>query len=111
MDIGKSYATNSDTLSKSGLNLKNKGSIIAKLNAAIASVSSAIENLNENNTILTQNNIDTTVNELNALINFISSQDGKSVPPELAREAYKQFNYLIFLLNLAKSWSRSLSEN
>jgi len=82
--------------------LKNKGSIVAKLNAAISSVSSAIGNLENQDSNLAQNNIYTTINELNALIDFISSQEGKIITTEIAREAYEQLGHLIFLLNLAK---------
>jgi hypothetical protein len=53
---------------------------------------------------LTENHIDTCINELNALRNFVSSQEGKTISSDVAREVYYYIDHIfIFLLETAKS--------
>ena len=84
--------------------LKNKGSVIGKLNSAIISVTNAIDSYKAGQMNLTGNHIDTCINELNALRNFVSSQEGKTISSDVAREVYHYIdNIFIFLLETAKS--------
>ena len=83
--------------------LKNKGSVIGKLNSAIISVSNAIDSYIAGKMHLTENHIDTTINVLNALRNFVSSQAGKTISSGVASMIYYRIDTLIFLLETAKS--------
>ena len=83
--------------------LKNKGSLLGKLDAMLISVSNAIVNVNAGKTNLTGNNIYTCINEMNALINFGSSQVGKEMSPEMWAQGIVQFRQLIFMLETAKT--------
>jgi uncharacterized repeat protein (TIGR01451 family) len=84
--------------------LKNRGSVIGKLNSAIISVTNAIDSYKAGEMNLTENHIDTCINELNALRNFVSSQEGKTISSDVAREVYYYIDHIfIFLLETAKS--------